>query len=37
MTATHELINVLIVLLALGIGYWLGYRAPKDDETRPFD
>lgn len=33
-----ELMNVIVVLLALGIGYWLGYRTPKDDnEYRPFD
>lgn len=33
-----EIANVAVVLLALGIGYWLGYRAPKDDnEHRPFD
>lgn len=29
-------LDVIIVFLALGIGYWLGYRAPKD-EHRPFD
>ena len=30
-------IDVIVVFLALGIGYWLGFRAPKDDEHRPFD
>ena len=31
-------IDVILVFLSLGIGYWLGYRAPKDDnEYRPFD
>lgn len=31
-------IDVAVVLLALSIGFWLGYRSPKDDkEHRPFD
>ena len=32
----NEIANVATVLLALALGYWLGYRSPKD-EHRPFD
>lgn len=29
--------DVLLVLLTLALGYWLGYTAPRDSEKHPFD
>jgi hypothetical protein len=31
------MIDVILVLLTLAIGYWLGYTSPRDEEKRPFD
>ena len=29
--------EIILVLLTLALGYWLGYTAPRDREHRPYE